>query len=104
MHLIRETNCTILNFVYSDVNQNQTVGDAKAPILRMIDLKRLIKNGNICSIEPNHRKNFTNLDYKKLFSSSVQSISVQMCTETERLVLFLGTGKVALTLKLKRFD
>ena len=95
---------TSLIFVYIDIIQYQTVGDTKAPLLRVIDSNRRIKNGSACSIEPNHRKNFTNLDYKKLFTSSVQSISVQLRTETGRLVPFAGTGKVVLTLKFKRFD
>ena len=95
---------TSLIFVYIAIIQYQTVGDAKAPLLRVIDSNRRIKNGSACSIEPNHRKNFTNLDYKKLFTSSVQSISVQLRTETGRLVPFAGTGKVVLTLKFKRFD
>ena len=50
-----------LSFVYIDIIQYQTVGDAN----------RRIKNGSACSIEPNHRKNFTDLDYKNLFTSSV---------------------------------
>ena len=95
---------TSLIFVYNDIIQNQTNGDAKAPLLHVIDSNRRINNGSACSIEPNHRKNFTNLDYKKLFTSSVQSISVQLRTETGRLVPFAGTGKVVLTLKFKRFD
>ena len=86
-------------FVYNDIFQYQTVGDA-----RVIDSNRCIKNGSACSIEPNHRKNFTNLDYKKLFITLVQSISVHLCTETGRLVPFAGTGKVVLILKFKRFD
>ena len=73
-------------FVYIDIIQNQTVGDAKDPLLRVIDLNRRIKNGSACSIKPNHRKNLTNLDYKKSFTSSVQSISVQLRTKTGRLV------------------
>ena len=63
-----------------------------------------IKNGSVCSIEPNNRKNFTNLDFKKLHTSSVQSISVQLRKETEKLVLFAGTRKIVLTLKFERFD
>ena len=95
---------TSLSFVYIDIIQYQTVGDAKAPLLRVIDSNRRIKNGSACSIEPNHRKIFTILDYKKLFNSSVQSISVQLRIETGRLVPFAGTGRVVLTLKFKRFD
>ena len=55
---------TSMIFVYNDIIQNQTVGDAKAPLLRVIDSNRCIKNDSACSIEPNHRKNFTNLDCK----------------------------------------
>ena len=95
---------TSLIFVYFDIFQYQTVGYAKATLLRIIESNRRIKNGSACSIEPNHRKNFTNLDYKKLFTSSVQSKLVQLRTETGRLVPFAGTGKVVLTLKIKRFD
>ena len=40
---------TILIFVYIDIIQYQVVGDAKAPLLRVIDSNRRIKN----SIEPN---------------------------------------------------
>ena len=74
--------------------QYQTVGDAKAQLLRVIDSNRRIKNGSACSIEPNHQKTFTNLDYKKLFTSSVQSILVQLRTETGRLVPFAGMVKL----------
>ena len=95
---------TSLIFVYIDIIQYQTVGDLKAPLLRVIHSNRRIENGIACSIEPNHRKNFTNLDYKKLFTSSVQSISVQLRTETGRLVPFAGTGKDVLSLSFKRFD
>ena len=67
---------TSVIFVYIDIIQYQTVGDAKARLLRVIDSNRRIKNGSTRSIEPNHRKNVTNLDYKNLFISSVQLISV----------------------------
>ena len=60
---------TSLIFVYIDFIEYQTVGDAKAPLLRVIDSNRRIKNDSACSIKPNHQKNFTNADYKKLFTS-----------------------------------
>ena len=47
---------TCLIFVYIDIIQYQTVGDAKATLLRVIDSNRRIKNGSACSIEPNHRR------------------------------------------------
>ena len=50
------------------------------------------------------RKNFTNLDFKKLFTLSVQSISVQLRTESESMLPFVGTGRVVLTLNIRCFD
>ena len=50
---------TSLIFVFTDTVQYQTVGDAKAPLLLLIDLTRRIKNGSACRIEPNLPKNFT---------------------------------------------
>ena len=67
-----------LIFVYIDIIQYQIVGDAKVTLLRVIDSNRRIKISSACSIEPNHGKNFTILDYEKLFTSSVQSKLVQL--------------------------
>ena len=92
-----------LMFVYVDIIGYQVLGDTKAPLLRVIDTNRRLKNGSICAIEPTHRKVFCKLDYKKLFSTTIQSISVQLRTETGKLVPFLGTGKVILSLKFKKF-
>ena len=41
---------TSLIFVYIDIIQYQIVGGAKAPMLRVIDSNRRIKNGSDCSI------------------------------------------------------
>ena len=92
-------------FIYLDIIHYQIVGDTKAPLLRVIDTNRRVKNGNVCPIEPNHRKVFSNLDYKKLLVNSIQSIGVNLRTETCRLVPFAsGGGKVVLTLKIQKFQ
>ena len=92
-------------FIYLDIIHYQIVGDTKAPLLRVIDTNRRVKNGYVCSIEPNHRKVFSNLDYKKLLVNNIQSIAVNLRTETGRLVPFArGGGKVVLTLKLQKFS
>ena len=55
-----------LFFIYTNVNENQYVGDTKAPPLRVIDSKQRLKNGWVCELEPSRRIVFTKLDYKKL--------------------------------------
>ena len=86
-----------LIFIYTNIIQYQYVGDAKAPLLRVIDSKQRLKNGSSCEPEPAHRIVFSNLDYKKLLSNTIQSISNELRTETGQLVPFSGIGKVILT-------
>ena len=92
-------------FIYLDIIHYQILVDTKAPLLRVIDTNRRVKNGYVCSIEPNHCKVFSNLDYKKLLVSNTQSIAVNQRTETGRLVPFAGRGgKVVLSLKFQKFS
>ena len=96
---------TQMMFIYLDIIRYQIVGDTKAPLLRVIDFNRRVKNGYACSIEPNHRKVFSNLDLKKLLVNNIQSIAVNLQTETGRLVPFAGGGgKVVLTLEFQKFS
>ena len=96
---------TQMIFIYLDIIRYQIVGDTKTPLLRVIDTNRRVKNGDACSIEPNHLKVFSNLDYKKLLVNNIQSIAVNLQTETGRLVPFAaGGGKVVLTLKFQKFS
>ena len=91
-----------LIFIYTNIIGYQYV-DAKAPLLRVIDSKQRLKNGSGCELEPTHRIVFSNLDYKKLLSNTIQSISIELRNETGQLVPFSGTGKVILTLQFKKF-
>ena len=44
-----------LIFIYTNIIEYQYVGDAKAPLLRVIDSKQRVKNGSVCELEPTHR-------------------------------------------------
>ena len=59
-------------FIYLDKIHYQTVGDAKAPLLRVIDTNRHEKNGYANSIEPNHREVSSTLAYKKFLVNNIQ--------------------------------
>ena len=93
-----------LIFIYNNVIEYQYVGDTKASLLRVIDSKQRLKNGSVSELEPTHRIVFTNLDYKKLLTNTIQSISIELRTETGQLVPFAGTGNVILTLQFKKFS
>ena len=92
-------------FIYLDIIHYQVVGDTKAPFFRVIDTNRRAKNCYVCSIEPNHPKVFSNLDYKKPLVNNTQSIAVNLRTETGRLEPFAEGGeKVVLTSKFQKFS
>ena len=93
-----------LIFVYANIIEYQYVGDAKAPLLRVIDSKQSLENGSVCEVAPTHRKVFSNLDYKKLLTNTIQSISIELRTETGDLAPFSGTGRILLTLQFKKFS
>ena len=44
-----------LIFVFANIIEYQYVGDAKVPLLRVIDSKQRLKNGSVCEVEPTHR-------------------------------------------------
>ena len=83
-----------LMFIYLDIIDYQHVGHSKVPLTRIIDTKRRLKNGKIGLVEPSHRIVFSNLDYKKLLTKSIQCIAVQLRSETCNLVPFSGTEKL----------
>ena len=91
-----------LILIYINIIEYQCVGDAKVPLLRVIDSKQRLKKGSVCEFEPTHRIVFSNLDYKKLLSKTMQSISIELRTETGQLVPFSGASKVILTLQFKK--
>ena len=57
-----------LMFIYLDIIDYQHVEHSKAPLLRIIDTKRRLKNGNFGIVEPSNRIVLSNLDYKKLLT------------------------------------
>ena len=89
---------------YMDKIHYQIDGDTKACLLRVIDRNRRVKNGYACTIEPNHREVFCNLDFKKNSVKNFSNNSMNLPTETVRLVSFAGGEKVVLTLKLQNFS
>ncbi len=91
---------TQLLFVYLDIIEYQAVGDTKAPLLQVIAVNRTHQN----SQSPLETLRFTNLDFKKLLSHNIQTMRVELRTETGQLVPFEGTGKVLLTLKFKSLN
>lgn len=95
---------TQLLFVYTDIIDYQHLGDTKSPILSVIDANRRLKNGSLFHDRTLQRRPIQNYHYKKLLKSSIDSIKIELRTETGKLAPFLGTGKSVLVLHFKKFD
>ena len=62
------------------------MGDTKAALLSFRDTNLRVKNGYACSIEPNHRKVFSHLDYKS--SSWITFRALQWTFEQKSVDLY----------------
>ena len=76
------------------------MGDSRAPILKIIESERRLRNGSFNTIATIHHKTYTN--YKRLLSNKLQSIKVEQRSETGKLIPFTGIGKVVISLKFQR--
>ena len=89
-------------FIYLDVIKLQTLGDTKAPVLRVINCDNKLKISDTKESTHSH-KSFSNLQYKKLLKNNIGSIHVEIRSETGKRLPFIGTGKVFLALNFKKF-
>ena len=54
-----------LIFIYTNIIEYQYVGEAKAPLLRVIDSKQRLKNGSVCELETNTQNSFFEFGLQK---------------------------------------
>ena len=97
------TTGTDIFFVYCNMIEQQNIAGTKAPILRVIDTKRKLKDGGLALTSTITHRSFRELQFKKLVLSSIREIFIELVTATGDYVPFLGTGRVVLTLKFRKF-
>ena len=76
----------------------------RAPVIKIIESERRLRNGRINTVTPIHHKSYTNLDYKPILSNNIKNIQVELKNETGKLVPFTGTGKVIVKNIFNRFQ
>ena len=95
---------TEIVFVYSNIIEQQNVAGTKAPVLRVIDTKRRLKNGELSITSTTTDRSFRELQFKSLVLSSIRESFIELVTTTGAYVPFLVTGRVVRTLKFQKFD
>ena len=91
-----------LMFVYIDIIEYQNIGDVRAPVIKIIESERRLRNGSLYTVKPIHQKTFTILDYKPILSNNIPNIKVELRSETEKLIPFTETEKVIVSSKFQK--
>ena len=94
---------TNIFFTYCNIIEHRKVAGVKAPVLRVIDSKRKLKDGELFNTSATTHKSFSELQFKKLVLSSIREIFIELVTPTGKYVPFVGTGRVVITLKFRKF-
>ena len=74
----------------------------RAPVIKITETERRLRNGSINTVTPIRHKTFTILDYKPILSNNIQDIKVELRNEAGKLIPFNGTGKVIVGLKFQK--
>ena len=91
-------------FVNTDIIEHQHVAGVKSPLLRIIETsKRFGKEGELKPLSSTTHKVFNELQFKKLITTTIEEIQIELISVTGQKVPFVGTGRVALTLKFRKF-
>ena len=90
-------------FVNCNIIEQQHIAGAKAPVLRVIDTGRKLEDGKLHITSSTTHKTFKELQFKRLVLNSIREIFVELVAATGSYVPFVGTGRVILTLKFKKF-
>ena len=94
---------TNIFFTYCNNIKHQKVAGVKAPVLRVIDSKRKLKDDELFNTSATTHKSFSELQFKRLVLSSIREIFMELVTPTVKYVPFVGTGRVVITLKFRKF-
>ena len=85
-------------FLYCDLVQNETLGDTQTALLRSIPLESLFSTKR--RREVNHRS-FSNLQWKPIYKSQFQSITLTLANEMGQQMPFLSCGRTSIALALR---
>ena len=97
------TTGTNMFFLNTNIIEHQHVAGVKSPLLRIIENTKQLSDGKLQVTSTTSHKSFTELQFKKLITSTIEEIQIELVTATGKKVPFVGTGRVAITLKFRKF-
>ena len=91
-------------FDNTNIIEHQHVARVKSPLLRNIENTEQVQNWKLLSTSTTAHKVFTQLQFKKLNTSTIEEIQIELMSITGHKVPFVSSGLVALTLKFPKFQ
>ena len=91
-------------FVNTNIIEQQNVAEVKSIFLQIIENTEQIQDRKFLSTSATAHKVFTKLQLKKLNTSTIEEIQIELMSITGQKVLFAGNALVALTLKFWKFQ
>ena len=82
--------------LYSDLVQNETLGDIPVAMLRSIPLDSFSSTNR--NRREKNQKSFSKLLRKRIYKSQFQSITLTLASETGQRMPFLSCGRIGITL------
>ena len=95
---------TNMFFVNTNIIEHQHVAGVKSPLLRIIENTKQVEDKLLSTTSTTAHKIFTELQFKKLITSTIEEIQIELVSVTGQKVPFVGTGRVAITLKFRKFQ
>ena len=91
-------------FDNTNIIEHQHVARVKSPLLRNIENTEQVQNWKLLSTSTTAHKVFTQLQFKKLNTSTIEEIQIELMSITGHKVPFVSSVLVALTLKFPKFQ
>ena len=80
--------------------QNEILGDSQTALLRAIPLSNFLSEHPM--EEHLNYQIFTNLQWRRIVKSSIQSITISLRSESAQFLPFLGRGRTNITLQFRQ--
>ena len=91
--------------IYSDIIENNIVGDTKTPLLRCIPFISKVKNGDILTTgQYMNYQSFTNLQFKNLLKNFFHSIKIELRDTTGEKIPFVSVGITRVVLLFRKIS
>ena len=94
---------TNIFFVNTNIIEQQHVAGVKSPLLKINDSEKNSSYGTLEFASTTAHKVFTELELQKVIASAIEEIQKNLVSVTGHKVAFTGTGRMALTLKIREF-